>query len=75
MSRGMSETKQKSSGVNSEVSTQSVTTQIKPTFSRHDLGAELKGIITDNAFNLHLYSKNYYTFCGISFSVSTYFTA
>lgn len=41
----------KSSGVIGEVSTQANTTQIKPTFSRQDLGAELSNIITDNSEN------------------------
>ena len=49
----ITEPKKKSSGVNGEVSTQSATTQIKPTFSRQDLGAELSNIITDNAENLN----------------------
>ena len=47
-------TKEKSSDVSSEVSTQSTSTQIKPTFSRQDLGAELNNSITnsDGDFNL-----------------------
>ncbi len=46
-------TKEKSSDVSSEVSTQSTSTQIKPTFSRQDLGAELNNSITnsDGDFN------------------------
>lgn len=45
--------KEKSSDVNGEVSTQSATTQIKPTFSRQDLGAELSNIINDYSENLN----------------------
>ena len=41
-------TKEKSSDVSSEVSTQSTSTQIKPTFSRQDLGAELNNSITNS---------------------------
>jgi len=37
----------KSSGVSSEVSTQATSTQIKPMFSRQDLGAELNNSIND----------------------------
>lgn len=37
----------KSSGVSSEVSTQATSTQIKPTFSRQNLGAELNNSIND----------------------------
>lgn len=46
-------TKEKSSGVSREVGTQSTSTQIKPTFSRQDLGAELNNSITnsDGDFN------------------------
>ncbi len=43
----------KSSDVNGEVSTQSITTQNLPTFSRQDLGAELSNIITDNTNNFN----------------------
>lgn len=44
---------EKSSDVSGEVGTQSATTQIKPTFSRQDLGAELSNIITliENGLN------------------------
>ncbi len=49
----VTKSKEKSSDVNSEVSTQSATTQIKPTFSRQDLGAELNNIITDDVPNLN----------------------
>lgn len=51
-------TKEKSSDVVGEVSTQSETTQIKPTFSRQDLGAELNNIITDSSNNLNHNVKN-----------------
>ena len=52
-------TKEKSSDVSSEVSTQSTSTQIKPTFSRQDLGAELNNSITnsDGGFNLEQSQK------------------
>ena len=43
----------KSSGVNGEVSTQTITTQNLPTFSRQDLGAELSNIIIDNNDNFN----------------------
>lgn len=43
----------KSSDVIREVSTQTDTTQIKPTFSRQDLGAELSNIITNNSENFN----------------------
>ena len=48
----------KSSDVNGEVSTQSATTQIKPTFSRQDLGAELNNIISNSDVDLNPDIKN-----------------
>lgn len=54
-----SKIKRKSSDVNGEVSTQSATTQIKPTFSRQDLGAELSFIKNNNAKNLNSGTKHY----------------
>ena len=47
----------KSSGVSSEVSTQATSTQIKPTFSRQDLGAELNNSI--NVFFQNFNPKSY----------------
>lgn len=52
-------TKEKSSGVSSEVSTQSTSTQIKPTFSRQDLGAELNNSINDFSQNLNPEQKTF----------------
>jgi len=50
---GFDTTKKKEAGVKDEVSTQSNTTQVKPMFSRQDLGAALNNIMNDNAGNLN----------------------